>query len=77
MKDVIKIIFMFIIFLLIFEIKDLREKNTMLKAQRIFDYVNGKIEIPDDELKEYDLNKDGVVDKLDSLKLLRKYYGYE
>lgn len=63
--------------LLCYQIKILRKDNTMLISQRIFDYANNKIELTDEELTKYDFNKDGLVDKLDSLKLLRKYYGYE
>jgi hypothetical protein len=78
MKEKYIIVISFVCLLLLcYQIKTLREENTMLISQRIFDYANNKIVLTDEELKKYDFNKDGQVDKLDSLKLLREYYGYE
>lgn len=49
---------------------------TLEDAEKVLSYVNGEIDLTDDELEFYDVNADGVVDKLDYLAIQRMYYGY-
>ena len=49
---------------------------TLTDVQKAVDYANGTGTLTDEELDEYDVNGDGVVDKLDANTMLRMYYEY-
>lgn len=49
---------------------------TLEDAEKVVAYTNGEIDLTDDELENYDINADGVVDKLDATAIMRMYYGY-
>lgn len=44
---------------------------------KISNYVNGSGTLNDEELKLYDINDDGIVDKNDILRIQRIFFGYE
>lgn len=49
---------------------------TLADAEKVLSYANGETTLTDKELEMYDINADGVVDKLDATAILRMYYGY-
>lgn len=49
---------------------------TLEDYQRALDIANGSSATAEEKLK-YDINEDGIIDRLDTLAILRKYYGYE
>ena len=49
---------------------------TLNDVQKVIDYANGTGTLTDEELDEYDVNGDGVVDKIDGSIMIRMYYEY-
>lgn len=49
---------------------------TMDDINRVYDIINGSV-ATDEEKVKYDINNDGIIDRIDFLRMQRKYYGYE
>ena len=49
---------------------------TKADVDKVVSYISGNTKLTDAEIKKYDVNGDGVVDKIDNLLIQRMYYGY-
>lgn len=49
---------------------------TKADVDKVVSYINGNTKLTDAEIIKYDVDGDGVVDKVDSLLIQRMYYGY-
>lgn len=50
---------------------------TLADAQRATSIANGQITPTQEDYEKLDVNKDGIIDKIDAAEILRKYYGYD
>lgn len=58
-----------------FSLNTQEEFNTI--TTKINNYISGSGSLSDEELKLYDINDDGIVDRNDLLRIQRIFYGYE